>query len=154
MSQPNVHVLEGNNNISLGSDTSIMKDSQNIVIGARVSESSDANSPRAIRKRMDDTQKSIIIGNNLKGVESGTQNEVTNFRTKIPSGAFILGNPPTVPCKPDGEKATGTDFHLIFGSSKFEDALISDEATTATATRGIPIWYNGRRYLLLSIFYP
>lgn len=153
MSQPKVFLND--TNISLGSDTSIMRDGKNVVIGNQISESPNANAPFAVRKRMDDTFGSVVIGNGaLKGVVKDTEDEITNNNTKVPSGAVIIGNPPTVPCEPNGDKANGSDFHLIFGSGLPDDSLIDDEPTTATATRGIPIWYNGRRYLLLSIYYP
>jgi hypothetical protein len=155
MSQPKVFL--NNTNISLGSDSSesVMKDRRNIVIGNQVSESPNANAPFLTKPRMTETIRSIVIGNGpLKGVEKNTTTEVTNGNTKIPDGALIFGNPPAIPCEANGTKANATDFHLIFGSGVEEDGLISDEATTATAQRGIPIWYNGRKYLLLAIYAP
>jgi len=152
MSQPQVHVKNGNSNISFGSDASKMKNSNNLVIGNGKAESRSTDAPPKIEPRMAATDNAIIIGNGaIRGRRAKALGAAAAYATKaatvVPNGAIMIGNNVSIPVEDntDGTPAANIEDHLIFG-----DALVPAAVSAATdSTHSIPIWYNNRRYKLL-----
>ena len=143
MSQPKLFIDKSN--ISVGSDSSVMNNGRNIVIGSEVS-SSGGNS------RMGATVNAIVIGNGpIKGVEAGTTTVNTSALTQIPNGSIMIGKKPAVPTQAGtGANDINTPDHLIFGSGAAGDGLVAaTNSGDLDATHTIPFWYNGKRYKFL-----
>lgn len=150
MSQPNVHVQEGDTNISLGSNSSVMSNSGNLVIGFGKDQS--RNLDNSLSDRMDGTDNAIVIGNGyLKGVEVGTTTERTSVETKVPDRCILIGNNASIPTDVNGLADSGTtDGHIIIGSSDTDGDLFPPGGVVngGIGTVSIPLWYNGVRYVL------
>jgi hypothetical protein len=150
MSQPNVHVFEGDTNISIGTDNSNIRNSQNIIIGGNKSESLNA-AGNTLQLRLSETINSVIIGNGVvKGVEVGTTTVRTSELTKVPNNCIMLGNDVAIPTEVSGATAGNTNDHLILGSGAFNEGLIEAGGVVngGVGAASIPIWYNGVRYVL------
>jgi hypothetical protein len=131
-------------NISLGSDSSIMKNGRNVVIGNEVSSSNGSD-------RMDGTSGAIVIGNGpIKGVQAGTTTNNTSALTKIPNGSIMIGKNPAVPTQAGtGVADVNSVDHLILGSGIAADGLVGATTEVVANTDTIPFWYNGKRYKFL-----
>jgi hypothetical protein len=144
-----VHVQDGDSNISIGSNPSVMADFSNLVVGSGKDQS--RNIDGTLSDRMDGTECSVVIGNGcLRGIGVGTSIERTSIETKVPDFCILLGSNATIPTDIDGLPDPNTDGHLILGSGEAEGSL---QAAGGVVNGGlgqasIPIWYNGTRYVL------